>query len=400
MPFNVNAIHGFDVELVLDPNIYPKAVSFEYVAKPVSIFLTGATGFLGAFLLHELLHQTSANIYCLVRSPNIDKGKKRLQNKLKSFSLWDKTFCSRIIPVIGNLSQPLLGLSKQLFLYLANRIDIIYHNGAWVNHVFPYTLLKATNVLGTQEILRLASQTKVKPVHFISTLGVFLSPAYSKSKVIPESDPLLYTPEFNHGYCQSKWVAEKLVMMAYKRGIPVCIYRPGRITGCSRTGVSNAKDFFFALMKSWIQLGKVPDRNEMITMTPADYVSRAVVYLSRQKKNLGKTFHLFNPHPIHLRCLTNWIQSFGYPLEQVPDDEWQTTLIHFIKSSPNNALYPFLPIIRKQSSDSSQVNYDKKPHFDCQNTLLGLHNTNISCPPVTEKLLKTYFSYFSNTLAE
>ncbi|NET52721.1 MAG: hypothetical protein F6K09_29805 [Merismopedia sp. SIO2A8] len=82
----------------------------------------------------------------------------KLQNCLKSYLLWQEGFKSRIIPVIGDLSKPFLSISEEQFHKLADKIDVIYHNGAWVHHASPYSLLKATNVLGTQEVLRLASK--------------------------------------------------------------------------------------------------------------------------------------------------------------------------------------------------------------------------------------------------
>lgn len=124
---------------------------------------------------------------------------------------------------------------KQQFSELASVIDVIYHNGAFVNLIYPYTGLRAANVLGTQEVLRLASQIKLTPVHFISTLDVFQSPVSSEMKAILEQDDLADCEGLSDGYAQSKWVAEKLVMTARERGIPVCIYRLETIIGHSQT---------------------------------------------------------------------------------------------------------------------------------------------------------------------
>ncbi|RQH19830.1 SDR family oxidoreductase, partial [Okeania hirsuta] len=139
------------------------------IVEPQNILLTGATGFVGTYLLDELLQKTSANIYCLIRANDTDLAKQKLKDKLESYLLWnEEKFSSRVIPVVGDLSSKFFGLPTEEFSFLANQIDVIYHSGAWTNHLYPYTILKPTNVLGTQEVLRLASQTYVKPVHFIS----------------------------------------------------------------------------------------------------------------------------------------------------------------------------------------------------------------------------------------
>ncbi|MFM6899326.1 MAG: thioester reductase domain-containing protein, partial [Microcystis panniformis] len=216
------------------------------------ILLTGATGFLGAYLLEELLQKTSADIYCLVRCSNIEEGKNRLQKNLEFYSLWQDDFNSRIVPIVGDLGKPLFGLSQLAFEGLAAIIDIIYHNGAWVNSARPYSTLKPVNVLGTQEVLRLASREQTKPVHFVSTLGVFLGDNQEEIGRITEMD----SPNFVNlqgGYRQSKWVAEQLVMVAQKRGLPACIYRPSRIIGNSKTGINgNFQDFLCILLKGCI----------------------------------------------------------------------------------------------------------------------------------------------------
>ncbi|MEL7407802.1 MAG: amino acid adenylation domain-containing protein, partial [Cyanobacteria bacterium J06558_2] len=152
-------------EIFLDPEIVPGGNPVNITATPKSILITGATGFLGAFLLHELLQQTTADIYCLIRAENKTQAKERIENKLKSYLLWDDGLSQRIIPLVGDLAQPLLGLSIDNFNAIAEKVDVIYHNGAWVNFTYPYSQLKAANVSGTQEVLRLAVQSKVKPVH-------------------------------------------------------------------------------------------------------------------------------------------------------------------------------------------------------------------------------------------
>ncbi|BAZ09564.1 thioester reductase domain-containing protein [Calothrix sp. NIES-4071] len=115
-------------EAALDSTIFPDYTYQSKVNKPASIFLTGTTGFLGAFLLHELLLKTQANIYCLVRSTDDASAKMRIKNNLESYGIWHEDFADRIIPVLGDLSQPLLGLSLQDFQFRSSLIDVIYHN--------------------------------------------------------------------------------------------------------------------------------------------------------------------------------------------------------------------------------------------------------------------------------
>jgi thioester reductase-like protein len=225
-----SAVMDLQAEAKLDSTIWPEAVSIEPLTEPASIFLTGATGFLGAFLLRELLQQTKADIYCLVRSANAEESKQRLRRTLASYGLWDEDLSSRMIPVVGDLSEPRFGLAADQFTMLANTIDTIYHSGALVNWIYPYERLKPINVLGTQEVLRLACQNKAKAVHYISTIAIFPVLANANVSVIHEKDSVDHGGVLYGGYTQSKWVAEKLVTLAHSRGVPVCIYRPALIT--------------------------------------------------------------------------------------------------------------------------------------------------------------------------
>jgi len=377
-------------EVNLDSSIQFEQSLSKNVLEPKAILLTGATGFLGAYLLEELLQKTSADIYCLVRCSNIEEGKNRLQKNLEFYSLWQDGFNSRIIPIVGDLGKHLFGLSQLAFEELAAIIDIIYHNGAWVNSARPYSTLKPVNVLGTQEVLRLASREQTKFVHFVSTLGVFLGDNQEEIGRITEMD----SPNFVNlqgGYRQSKWVAEQLVMVAQKRGLPACIYRPSRIIGNSKTGINgNFQDFLCILLKGCIQLKKFPALNTQIDIVPVDYVSGAIVGLSQQKNHAGKVFHLINSQLISWETFFNSLQLLGYSLEKVDYDNFYAELKYQLSQSPKNTLYSSLLLLLKLSKLFSP----DKLEFDATRTLIELTELSISCPVIDEKLLSLYFSYF------
>jgi thioester reductase-like protein len=377
-------------EVVLDSTINPGDLIYQPVVEPSAILLTGATGFLGAFLLAELLQQTQADIYCLVRAANLAAGKQRLKENLEAYLLWEASFNSRIIPILGDLSQPLLGLGDEQFHLMARTIDVIYHNGALVNHVYPYDLLKAANVRGTEEVLRLASQIKIKPVHFISTTSVFGSDEYLKVGVVKENDPLEHSQGLSGGYAQSKWVAEKLVMIARDRGLPCSTYRFSRVTWHSQTGVWNQNDLLYKFIKACIQLKSAPKMNTMIEITPIDYLTKALINLSQQSESLGKTFHLVNTHDVPWSQIVDCITSLGYPLQHLYYDDWLAELLRSTQISTDNALYSFVMLAEDNRSSQEMPNETPSLKFDCENTLSGLANSSIRCPEVDNKLVQAF----------
>jgi thioester reductase-like protein len=360
-----------------------------------AILLTGATGYLGAFLLHELLERTAADIYCLVRAGNIQAGMQRIQKNLESYQLWHNALSDRIIPICGDLAQPSLGLAPDQFDRLAHQIDVVYHNGAVLNFIYPYSALKAPNVLGTQEILRFACQSKTKPLHYVSTDGVFDSSGWYGQEV-PEDAPLIHTAGVDLGYTQTKWVAEKLVRIARDRGLPVSIYRPPLIAGDSRTGTWYTDDFICRFIKGCIQLGTMPMMSNYLTMSPVDYVSRAIVYLSQQPSSRGQAFHLNNPDPSSWAEFAQAINDLGYPVNSVSFEDWMTQLVT-TSQVQENALSELVPFFLRKWSDE-QLTFaelgQRRARLTCHQTVQQLQGSEINCARVDIKLLKTYFSYF------
>lgn len=388
-------------EVVLAPEIQASGLPVADFAEPKAILLTGATGFLGVFLLSELLNRTEADIYCLIRASGPEDARQRLQRQLEHYELWNSILQhqERIIPLVGELSGACLGLEDAVFSDLSRKIDIIYHNGALVNFVYPYAQMKAANVQGTHEILKLASTNKLKPVHYISTISVFSPADFSAAK-----DRLLETRtpdgQLAGGYAQSKWVAEQLVLKARDRGLLTSIYRPALVSGHSRTGVLNTGDFLCREIKGMVQLGLLPPLGAMQeNLVPVDYVSQAVVHISQQKNALCKNFHLLNPAWHYIVDIYRWLHSIGYPLTGVSYTEWRNSLIR----SKENALQPLLPLFPEPTGEeppaeklvSTEAPFAKTEEgpLDAQNLLDGLAGTDIVCPHPRE-LIKRYYSYF------
>ncbi|MCP4104140.1 MAG: NAD-dependent epimerase/dehydratase family protein [Desulfobacteraceae bacterium] len=378
-------------ETSLDPDIRFQHPVSGNPADPEAIFLTGATGFFGVYLLDELLRKTKADIYCLVRCKGeAESGRQRLEQNMSHYSLWREEFASRIIPVPGDLSQPMIGLSDRQFSELGERLDVIYHNGAWVNAIYPYTALKGANVDGTREVLRLAGLARTKPLHFISTIAVFFSESFNgnKRKILETDIP---GPNLKGGYKQSKWVAENLVTDARDRGLPACIFRTSRLMGHSKTGIiHNFKDLAINLLKACILMKKCPDLKTTLSLVPADYASQGIVHLSRQEKSAGKAFHIVNPHPVTWERLFEEIRSLGYPLEELPFDCWRSELRRASSGSQRSRLYSVLRFVL----NSPNFLADEKPGFDISHTLEGLAGTSIACPRVDRELVAAWFSFF------
>jgi thioester reductase-like protein len=296
-------------------------------------------------------------------------------------------------------------LDASQFKALALEIDSIIHCGAEVNLIKPYQSLKESNVLGTQEILRLATtngliKTKVKPVHYISTNGIFPvdAAAYENQAVdnivhLKEDVDLdAFTPFLSEGYAMTKWVAERMCSVAEARGLPISVMRPGNMAGSSQTGISNADDLNYLLLKGMLEAGCAPvvDTNYALDLTPVDFAASAVAQLVVQSPHavIGQRIHLQSPHkPVALKDIVQWLnEDMGYSLEEVTREEWMNRI-----AKTNEQL------------SSGWVSFEKYfeaytwLEMDSDNLQLALEETGVSCPPFDKNLLEKWFPKASSS---
>ena len=372
-------------DVVLDPAIVPSGPA-RSASAPQHVVLTGATGFIGAYLLAELLESTEATVAALVRCNGTEDGLRRIRENLTQYLPWPDGAEDRIEILPGDLGLPRLGLTEEDFAALAARTEAIYHNGAWVNFSYTYEQLRAANLTGTEEILRLACQEKPIPVHYVSTYGIWGIPA-DGCTVIREDDDISGAGRLVTGYVQTKWAAEHLALAARERGIPVNMYRPGRVLGDSRTGACLTTHFTTRVIKGCVQLGIAPEIDLEIEMTPVDYVAGALVGISLLDQPLGGTYHLVNARKMHFRELIDALRQRGWAVESVPVERWWQTLRDSYGEQPNE-LHPVMGVV-----EEFVVGGEEAVHYDVTNAEKALADTGVACPPLDRGLLDLYLDW-------
>lgn len=351
-----------------------------------NIFLTGATGFLGSYLLYDLLTTSHyQKIYCLVRAENQQQAYERIQ---RSLPRWQPSFAQKLHVVVGCVDKEYLGLTRDDFFTLAKQVDLIIHNAANVNFVAPYHYLRDVNVGSCLHILRLATTFTLKPIHFVSTLAVFNSP--QRPLQVTEQPAVSDVATLYSGYAQSKWVAEKILQQAQSYGVALSIYRPGIITGDRDSGYVNVDDFLCRFIKGCVQKQAFPKMDIEIDMTPVDYVSQSIVALLNKPPQI---YHLANPAPIKLTSYAQWLQKYGYRLKLVDFVTWLDILQ---QDMHDNALFPVLPFVTEKHPVNHQTIlqfFDKKSlGYSCVNTTTNLPQ-HIFCKAIDEDLLTLYIKY-------
>lgn len=325
---------GIDLaaEVTLDPAIVTALATRprREFDTPRAVLLTGATGFLGSALLRELLDRTDAVIHCLVRADDEAHAVRRVLDSLTRFRLDGSGVTDRVIGVPGDLALPRLGLSPEAFTALAARVEAVVHNGARVNHLDPYTRLRAPNVEGTTEVLRLATTERIIPVHFVSTCDTGYAVDGTTAvtidgiRTIPETARATPDTLLANGYVASKWVAEGLVMEAGRRGLPTTVHRPSLVIGHSVSGAC-AGDAFWSRVRAMLAVGAVPHDPGLVDAVTVDHVADVVVR-GLLARSAGTTLHLTSPNPLPVRLVTDRLRLKGYPLTAVTTDAWTTLL--------------------------------------------------------------------------
>jgi len=384
-----------DADAVLDPTIVPITSDKVDAAAARVMLLTGATGFLGAFLLADLLELTQARIYCLIRAEDERQAMRRLQRQIEQYELSDRVDFSRVVAVCGDLGEPRLGLSECRYRDIAEQVEVIYHNGALVNFVQPYQALKAANVFGTQEVLRLACLGKAKAIHYVSTVSVF-SEEPKQTTGHKETDDPVQRGHLPTGYAQSKWVAEKLAVAARERGFQVSIYRPAIVAGDRRNGVWNTSDFWCRLIKGCMQMGYAPCERVRVDMAPVDYMSRSVVALSLTSAADGNIFHLNHPEPPYSDQWLDGFADLGYEVQRIPYRNWLEKVLETGRTRPEDfALASLLPSFAEQlQAGDTQLPEGDVMQYDSSATHAALSALGVECAPMDGNDLARYQAYW------
>nr|WP_231935260.1 thioester reductase domain-containing protein [Micromonospora viridifaciens] len=341
--------------------------------RPGTVLLTGATGFLGAYLARHLA-EAGATVLCLVRGRDEADAQRRLDDQLRRYRCWRPEWADRFRALPGDLAAPRLGLTPDRFAALAREVDEVYHCGAVVHFLRPYAMLRDGNVAGTVEILRLATLDRPIPVHYVSTMSVFGGlaptggdgPADATGLVLGEDTlPDAPPPATDTGYNHSKWVAEQVVALARARGVPVAVYRPGRIAGDTRTGTWRGDDLVSQVIRACVRTGLVPDTGLATDLVPVDHLAAIITGLARRRDALGRTFHFALDEKVPLVRLADALTDRGWPVRRAPLTEWYAAVGEAARAG-DDLLGPVLAMYAPLAE--GRVTGPGEPTFDDRNT--------------------------------
>ncbi|MYY83935.1 MULTISPECIES: thioester reductase domain-containing protein [unclassified Streptomyces] len=375
----VTEVHAKDLTLdkFLDAHLLADAPALPRAERePRTVLLTGANGYLGRFLALEWLRALApagGRLIALVRGKDAVAARQRLDAAYDSgdpelVRTYEELAAAHLEVVAGDMAEPRLGLDEAAWDRLADEVDLIVHAGAVVNHLLPYPHLFDANVVGTAEVVRLALTRRMKPITYISSVGVADScrPALDEDTDVRVGIPALNVDDgYANGYATSKWAGEVLLREAHDLcEVPVTAFRSSMVLAHSRYGGQlNVTDVFSRLLFSVLATGIAPrsfyradGERAHYDGLPVDFTVAAMVALgggsggSTSEAPSGcRTFSLVNPHDdgVSLDAIVDWLARDGHAIERVDDyAEWYQRFEAALRALPQDQRqYAALPIL-------------------------------------------------------
>ncbi|WP_078959004.1 type I polyketide synthase [Streptomyces sp. NRRL S-4] len=346
--------------------------------RPEAVFVTGATGFVGAYLLHELL-ASEVVAYCLVRADDARQAMERLVGALDGYGLWREEFAPLLNPVVGDLTRPLFGLDEEVFDELADQVDAICHSGALVDWMRPLEDYIGPNVVGTHEALRLASRGRGKAFHFVSTFATL--PRHLGYEVTEENR--------EYGYLTSKWQAEQMVAAARWRGAKASTYRLPFVGASTLTGHFRLDrgDFLHNLITGCLEMGSFPSlASDLSAVLPVDYLCRTIAAaMTSELERIGRDYDFVNSGAPAFDRFFEMVGAAGGGAEIVPFDEWRQRALVFAAGHPAS---PMARIAALVDDLSAQGMADMFAALPVGGAVLGAEDC--PSPPIDEDFIRTY----------
>jgi thioester reductase-like protein len=354
------------------------------------ILLTGATGYLGAHLVVELLNHTQSRLYLPVRARTVSEAEARLKKK---FSFYfnkniQRQHRQRIEVLPGDLSREFFGLSHGQWETLVHQVEMVLHTAANVKHYGHYRDFHRDNVTATRQLLSFAVSGRVKDFHHISTISVGTNnsstnhtPLFTEYCRVNDRNP-------DHVYLRSKSDAERQVMSYRQRGLHASIHRVGNLAAHSQTGrfQENIEDnAFYSTLKAYILLKIMPDDRGLRDMVFIDYAARALRLLTTRKYLVNQITHLENPCRIPPGKLAQYLNKAGIELELQKRDAFIDLLIHHLDDPDKRIIIDRFLL---HSGMFNRTNNGKPFISTCERTQQILRQLDFQWPEVNETYIK------------
>jgi NAD(P)-dependent dehydrogenase (short-subunit alcohol dehydrogenase family) len=344
-------------------------------------FVTGATGFIGRHLVERLLKR-EGTLYVLVR----EGSRGRLEELRNQWGVGE----DRVVPVIGDLTQPRLGVDDETIEELKGKVDHFFHPPAVYDMTADAESQKAANIEGTRHAVELAEAIEAGAFHIVSSIAAAgLYKGTWREEMFEEAENL-----DTHPYFRTKHESERVVRE--EANLPWRVYRPGIVVGHSETGEMDKVDgpyYFFKLIQRlrntlprWMPTVGVEGKE--INLVPVDFVAAAIDHIAHQPGLDGQAFSLTDPNPRTAGQVINQFAGAAHAPQM--SMRLDPKMFDIVPPAVRSGLMMLPPVKRIRNTvlsdlgipDSvlSYVNYPTR--FDASNAQAALEGSGISVPPL------------------
>ncbi len=296
------------------------------------VLLTGATGFIGRFVLRDLLQQTTdLVVHCLVQADNVEHGFERLRAALQHAEIWEEAFAPRIRVVVGDIGQARFGLNSADFTGLCQRIDAVYHLAAEISLTTSYVAIRKINTFSIRNALELCLRKRFKHLFYASTMAVFpqyffdFAHEFRHSSIDHQTQPDLAImkrmfPIGLLGYPWSKLTSEQILLFAQQAGMPLAIFRLPQ-TAVSTMGYIQPNDLTMKILAAVLDCESMPEGFTFRSNHESvDTLSQACTAISLNPDRRFTIYHCCNPQ---LDYYTLELADFGVYFPEVPYESFK-----------------------------------------------------------------------------
>jgi thioester reductase-like protein len=310
------------------------------LAAPQHLLLTGASGFLGRYVLLDVLEHTPWRVTCLVRAKSKAAAGEKLLRSMKRAGWPSDALPARVDAVCGDIEAERLGFSPEDYERLVCEVDSVAHGAAQIAWSKPYAMLRETNVFGAREMARFCATGRLKRLVFVSSIATRYSPAV-EGPIDENTDMRGVVHRMALGYGQSKTVAESLVEELRTVLAPVTVIRPSFIGAHSVTGVLNDDDFIARLLVTIAAERIAPAMHLWLDAVAVDEVAAVVRACLAEDPAAGapRRLNLQSPEPPYFGEVVAAMNLFC-PGASLMD--WESWLVHAnrVAKSPRHPLHP------------------------------------------------------------
>ncbi|MFP3155749.1 thioester reductase domain-containing protein [Lachnospiraceae bacterium ZAX-1] len=329
-------------ELVLEEINIDNEISYE---KPEEILLTGATGFLGAHVLEKLIEGGNMTIHLLVRADSYEGAVQRVRDNMDHYGLGDTLKRGTIMYHAGDIIDDNMGLTLTEYKKLAKKVDTVYHVASVVNFAVNFHKLLKPNVEGVRNVVHFAHTERVKMINYVSSFTVYSAMIQANHR-INENTPLLFETSVVNDYNKTKWIADNLIQMARNQGVPAKIYRIGTLSGDTKAGICQIRDFMWLMIKVILILKKAPILPTFgYNPIPVDIMADNIVKLSMLPFNKEEATYNLIYKTVTMDILVGWLKNIDKDIVAVNYADWRKELISYAQNKNDTSLLSILAVV-------------------------------------------------------